>query len=332
MYITIGGAPEYKNKEYAFKEINRILKENKINKKDIKMSYAVGDHKEDSTTGGFIFAKEWAEKNKVTFGDGTPKFKFPNGSWNNNAVEERNKALASRCSIFINLVSGNSTGGNKIIAEFESYGVPVYRIEDKETKAFIPEPELLEKSILIYSKFAQAILPKAVTLDVETTGLSEHTDDIIEIAVMEADSEKVLLDTFTYTETPISPYASEVNGITADMIEGMPLFHNVFPKSYNKFKNKIIVASNSDFDEKMVLYGLLKAGQEPITNTWVCLQRLYRKYSCQNKKQVPSLNTAKIAQQLGIQAGTHRALNDVIAQNKILQAMANKVVPNFELN
>jgi len=77
--------------------------------------------------------------------------------------------------------------------------------------------------------------------------------------------------------------------------------------------------------------GLLDFEIIPPRNIWMCLQKLYRNYSLQPKYLVKSLNTERIAKQMHIPIGTHRALADAEAQNLILQAMAKGVKPDYTL-
>jgi DNA polymerase III epsilon subunit family exonuclease len=318
MIITIGGAPEFNDSELALKEIDVTLKQLKKKPKDIKIIYGIGETK-NAGEGGYFFAQKWANDNGVTFRDGTPKFR-EHGKF---AVEKRNRILAENSDAFILLTKGTSTGGNGIISKFEECGVPIYKIAQKEV---IKNAEEARK---IFGGQAKLLLETSVTLDVETTGLSETDDDIVEIAVVDAKNGKTLYNSFVFTETPVNEHAFAVNGITLDMISASPSFKNVWKDIKAIIENKIVVASNSDFDEKMVCYGALKNGLTPPQNTWVCLQRLYCKYA---GIKATKIKTEKMARQLGIEPGTHRALVDAQAQAKILKAMAKGIEPNLEID
>jgi hypothetical protein len=316
MILTVGGAAEFSDTEEGLKGIDAILKREKIKKKDIRIIYGIGDNKA-ANQGGYFLAQQWASDNDVPFKDGSPK-------WNEHgksAVEKRNEILAENSDCMILFVKGTSTGGNSIIEVFEKYSVPIHRIEQTVPQK---DPEHARK---IYGGIASFLLKNSITLDTETTGLNEVTDDIVEIAVVDSKTEKVLYNSLIYTETPIHPLAFAVNNITPDMLQGKPTLKDAW-KDINKIiKNKIIVASNSKFDEKMFCFGLMKFGVTPPQNLWTCLLELYRKYSCQGGK---GLATSRVAEQLGIEAGTHRALTDAITQAKILNAMAEGVIPNLE--
>jgi DNA polymerase III epsilon subunit-like protein len=317
MYLAVGGAPEFNDSERAIKEIDATLKKLKKKPKDIKVVYGIGKM-EKAGEGGFFYAQQWAESNGVLFRSGEPKW----DEHGKNAVERRNKALVENCNGFILFVKGNSNGGNSIVQIFEQEKVPIYRIEQGVTKK---DPLLARK---IYGAIAKRLLETSVTLDVETTGLSEVDDEIVELAVVNAKTGKAMFDSFVHTDVPVGDHAFVVNGITPEMLAGQPDFATVWQKAQAKIGDKIIIASNSDFDEKMVCFGLAKRGLPVPSNLWTCLQQLYSKYSCQPRK---GLKTERIARQLGIEPGTHRALADCQAQAAILKAMAKGVVPDLSI-
>ncbi len=317
--LTIGGAPEFSDAELATKQLNAIFKKLKKKPADVVIVYGVGKH-EIPGQGGYFYAQQWAASKGIIFRDGTPKFtQHPK-----DAVEKRNDILSDNSDALILFTKGNSTGGNTIVKAFEAKGVPIHRIEQKEIIEETPIEDR-ENARKIYSAVAKRLLETSVTLDVETTGLDQMEDDIIEIAVVDAKTGKTIYNSFIHTETPIKPQAFQCNNITADMLEGSPKFIGVWAKIKEKIGDKIIVASYSDFDEKMVCYGLVKHGLTPPDNLWTCLQKLYCKYSSLN---LSKIKTEKMARQLGIEPGTHRALTDTKAQAKILKAMAKGVIPD----
>lgn len=320
MILAIGGAPEFNDSEQATKEIEVVLKTLKKKIKDIKIVYGFGDTK-TAGEGGHFYAQQWAESHGVLYRNGNPKWR-EGGVRNYNAVEERNTILSENADAMILFVKGSNTGGNSIITAFENKGIPIFRVEQYVAK------KSLEDSIKVYSKIAEGLVKNSVTLDVETTGLSEITDDIVEIAVVDSNDETTIYNSFIFTKTPIQEKAFIVNNITPDMLEGQPKLAEAWKEIIGKIDGKVIVASNAQFDEKMVCFGLLKQGEEPPTNLWTCLQELYSKYSGQSRR---GLNTARIAQQLGIEPGIHRALSDAQAQAQILKAMAKATIPDLTI-
>lgn len=319
--LVVGGAPEFSDYEQAIKGIDAAVRKMTDDISKIKVVYGIGQTKV-SGQGGYFYAQQWAEINNVKFKDGSPKFYNADQSYNKDAVDIRNRVLAEHSTAMILLMRGTSTGGNSIVDAFEEKGIPVHRVEQE-----VPRIST-EQSIAVYSKIAKWLIDNSVTLDVETTGLNEAVDDVVEMAIVNSKSGETIYDSFIFTDTPIGEAAAAVNQITPDMLEGKPTLAEAWKSVSKSLKGKVIVASNSKFDERMVSFGLVRQGVVPPSNLWTCLQELYCKYSQQPRK---GLNTARIAEQLGIEPGTHRALTDAVAQTKILQAMADGVIPNKEI-
>ena len=112
---------------------------------------------------------------------------------------------------------------------------------------------------------------KYVILDTETTGLGDN-DQIVEIAIIDLDG-KELLNTRIYTEVPISPEASYVNGIKNSDLEGMPTIKELTPRIQELFKDKTILIYNEVFDVRM----LYQSGFEGEFNS-CCMMNLYMNY------------------------------------------------------
>lgn len=108
-------------------------------------------------------------------------------------------------------------------------------------------------------------------LDTETTGLGD-ADQIVEIAIIDLDG-KELLNTRIYTEVPISPEASYVNGIKNSDLEGMPTIKELTPRIQELFKDKIILIYNEVFDVRM----LYQSGFEGEFKS-KCMMYLYMDY------------------------------------------------------
>lgn len=91
-----------------------------------------------------------------------------------------------------------------------------------------------------------------VAVDVETTGLKAHGNDIIQLsAVKFANFEPVeLFSTYTKPRKNIPKEASDINGITDDMVENAPHFYQIID-SFNKFIGDLpLIAHNAPFDMK----------------------------------------------------------------------------------
>ena len=85
-------------------------------------------------------------------------------------------------------------------------------------------------------------------LDTETTGLSPvagHT--VVEIAIVDAGG-RTVLNTLVDPERTIPWQATNVHGITDDMVRGQPTLSQLMPKIRKIVSNEIVVIYNSSFD------------------------------------------------------------------------------------
>jgi DNA polymerase-3 subunit epsilon len=90
-----------------------------------------------------------------------------------------------------------------------------------------------------------------VFLDVETTGLSPASGDrVCEVGLLrrEADGKITEFAQLIDPQRPVSPGALAVNGISAEMLEGAPLFDDVRPHIDAILAGAVWVAHNAPFD------------------------------------------------------------------------------------
>ena len=89
-----------------------------------------------------------------------------------------------------------------------------------------------------------------VAFDLETTGLSSHTDRIIEIGavILKNGKEVDRFQTFVDPERPLDRKIVELTGITEEMLQGAPKIEEVLPKFLDFIGGRVLVAHNSDFD------------------------------------------------------------------------------------
>ncbi|GAA2110795.1 3'-5' exonuclease [Streptomyces synnematoformans] len=94
---------------------------------------------------------------------------------------------------------------------------------------------------------AEALVdPDVVVLDTETTGL-HGTARIVEIAVLSSSGE-VLLDTLVDPSGPIPAEASQLHGITTEMVAGAPAFSRVLPDLERVLEGKRCLIYNDVYD------------------------------------------------------------------------------------
>lgn len=167
--------------------------------------------------------------------------------------------------------------------------------------------------------------------DVETTGLSEKTERMTEIALVKTDSEFNILDkyqTLINPERVISAKITEITGITESMVENEPTYDEIVPE-FVEWINKdtegkriVGVAHNAPFDKKFInTAGEVVLG-ETIIDDWIDTVSVARELHpfWRNHK----LDTC--AQKFGIvNENHHRAMNDTM----VLYHIGKRLIPEF---
>ena len=93
-----------------------------------------------------------------------------------------------------------------------------------------------------------------VVFDLETTGISCSKDDIVEISAISVKDSKIV-DEFSTLVNPLRPipyYASNVNGITDDMVADSPVFEDVLPQFLDFIGNSVLVGHNIHSFDHMI--------------------------------------------------------------------------------
>ena len=91
-----------------------------------------------------------------------------------------------------------------------------------------------------------AYVPDYVVFDLETTGTNVHEDSIIEISALKAEG-GIVTDTFSTLVNPQCPipyYATQVNGITDEMVAEAPLLKEALPEFLDFIGDSVLVGHN----------------------------------------------------------------------------------------
>lgn len=161
-------------------------------------------------------------------------------------------------------------------------------------------------------RWARAMLEPdtAVILDTETTDLFGA---VVEIAVVDASTGRILLDTLVNPgpDQPIQPGAQAVHGITAADLTNAPTWDKVLPKLKRVTKDRTILAYNAEYDEGVIIADTVRAGRrlghlgDP--GRWGCV--MLRRSDWQ-----------RVHYRLPLGAG-HRARGDALAARDVLLTM-----------
>ena len=160
-----------------------------------------------------------------------------------------------------------------------------------------------------------------VVFDLETTGIRQGLDRIIEISAVKVRSHKVT-DQYTTLVDPemhIPNGATAVNGITDDMVRDAPKMKEALPGFLNFIGNDILVGHNiHTFDLNFVCGAAMETHGAEIRNDYI--DTLYLSRKC-----LPQLSHHKlsdVSEYFGISTkGAHRALNDCIMNQKCYEEL-----------
>lgn len=179
-----------------------------------------------------------------------------------------------------------------------------------------------------------------ITIDTETTGLSASKDEIVEIAAIRfrnyAPVEKFV--TLCAPKKGISDEAARINGITADMVEGKPLFGQIVHSLQSFIGTDNIVGHNLEFDLKFIIkngfdvyacnrkyYDTLEIAQKTLKKVKEKWDKEVYAYMPDYSKDydVENYKLKTLCQYYGITyIGAHRALADAYATGLLLHALA----------
>ena len=152
-------------------------------------------------------------------------------------------------------------------------------------------------------------LPDMVFLDLETTGGTPLHDRITEIALVRVENGEIVdrWQTLVNPQVSISPFISQLTGITNEMVKDAPVFEEVAPILYNYLEGMLMAAQNVRFD-----HGFLKAEYKRIGATLrqrvLCTVKLSRRLFPEYKSH--SLDSIINRHGLTTKA-RHRAMGDV---------------------
>ncbi|MBX9966642.1 exonuclease domain-containing protein [Priestia aryabhattai] len=169
----------------------------------------------------------------------------------------------------------------------------------------------------------------AAVLDVETTGLSAQTCDIIElaIAVVSYDSSTGEIidiveeyEEFNMPSTPIFSYITNLTGITNEMVKNKTLDDKKVESLLTSVS--AIIAHNASFDRSF----LLKRYPSLFNQKWHCSMRAvkWKEYGFPNKKLTTLLDHHNIERE-----HAHRAMDDVKGTIDLLRQQNPSGEPYF---
>lgn len=173
-----------------------------------------------------------------------------------------------------------------------------------------------------------------VFLDTETTGTSAF-DEIVNLGISDENASS-LYNEFFKPPLLIKKDASEVSGITNDMVENKPLFKNEWNKIYTILENKKFVAYNADFDARMIQqtaqnHQISQIETDKSIDGYVDAMEIVSMFLGLKPNRYYSIKLEYIANALGYsKKQTHIAFDDVEMMVYVIQQIANpNVLPSI---
>lgn len=158
-------------------------------------------------------------------------------------------------------------------------------------------------------------LDSFVAVDVETTGLDDLLDRIVEIGIAEYSGGTLVSEfsSMVNPQRPISPSASRVNGITDQDVADAPTYDEIAQQVADRISGKILIAHNARFDTAFVRRLLLRA---EINETISYIDTLA--YTRRTVDGLPNYKLDTLVEHYGIdRANAHRALDDAKATAEV---------------
>lgn len=163
-----------------------------------------------------------------------------------------------------------------------------------------------------------------VALDVETTGLSPHTDKMIEIGLVRVRNgvERECYSQLIQPERWVSSHITALTGITNDMLSDAPVIKEILPDVLDFIGDDIIVGHNVNFDIGFMHAACLNVLQSGFSNDFIDTMRLSRKHF----RDLPNHRLSTLVCAFGVDQGNaHRALADAKATTRCYLYMCGQI-------
>ena len=171
-----------------------------------------------------------------------------------------------------------------------------------------------------------------LVLDTETTGL--HQGEIVQIAIVDRWG-KTLLDTLVKPVGDIPEEATQIHGITNEMVKDAPTWDFLQLRVAALVSGKDLIVYNAKYDRKMMhqsaeAWGMPKTDWKVIAN-WVCAMEAYAEHHGEWNEYRGSYTwqslTAAMKQTKLIVSNAHTALGDCLMTWDLVKYLADYDLP-----
>lgn len=200
------------------------------------------------------------------------------------------------------------------------YGVEAYVVDEIENHIMKPKNIILDDAVYI-------------VFDLETTGLSSRTEQIIEIGAVKMQNGMVLdtFQSFVNPEKKLSLKIMEITSINDDMLKDAPKIDEAL-RQFLKFAGKdILVAHNASFDmsflkEAISVVGLPKI-DNPVIDTLPLSRILYSEHRAHNLGSVARRMNVEYDEDIA-----HRADYDARVLSGVFEAMLREIIDKYDIH
>lgn len=198
------------------------------------------------------------------------------------------------------------------------YGMEGYVIEDKLEPVYNPSHIALNEATF-------------VSLDLETTGLSQEYDRIIEFGAVKIKSGMVVetFQTFINPKIKLSNFTKNLTNISDEDVTNAPKIEEIIDKIKEFIGDSVIVAHNARFDFGFLNAKLTRMGKEKLTNTVIDTLDLAKMIFDQR-----SYALGAISRRLNIDYDeeiAHRADYDAKVLGDVLVSMLHTLETNYNI-
>lgn len=214
-------------------------------------------------------------------------------SWGHKAIAITDHGVVQA---FPDAMNAGKKNGIKII-----YGVEAYLVDDDTDTIVNANDRDLDQTFVVF--------------DIETTGLSPHSDNLTEIGAVKVQNCEIVdsFSTFVNPKMDISYQIQELTRITNEMVKDAPSLEEALPKFIEFAKDSVLVAHNADFDTGFIYQKCQQLGLE-YNFEKVDTLTLARIINTNLKR----FSLDKVCKEMGVVlAGHHRAVNDAQATAEV---------------
>lgn len=193
----------------------------------------------------------------------------------------------------------------------------------------------IEKKQEIAAEFQRWLKDNCITLDTETTGLDGGAE-VVEISMIDAHGQ-ILLDTLVKPSKPIPEEATNIHGITNDMVASAPSWADIHDDVVGIMAGRTVVVYNAAFDTRLMVQSaqtVLSADKiqelEGAMSGVVCAMLKYAEFYGDWNEQRGNyrwqrLEAAARQQGVTVDGTAHRALCDVKTTLGVVRSVASMV-------